>query len=114
MFNNMHSHQDWEQVTLKKIKSPTTKRVEVDELTRRTTNLDSFTGVEQIKIPNKDKQKQLRTSIVAFRRERQLSQKQLAAMLNVTPVTISSVESGKLVPDPRLVQRINNTLHNAP
>lgn len=110
----MHSqHQDWNQVTFKKITKNPSKRVEPDETTRRASTLDSYTGVEQIKSPNKEKQKQLRSSLVAFRRERQLSQKQLAVMLNVTSDIIASIESGKTYPEPRLVQRIKNALHNA-
>jgi ribosome-binding protein aMBF1 (putative translation factor) len=101
-------------VTFKKVvNTPSKHGHSADESTIRASTLDSYTGVEQIKMPNKEKQKQLRVSLVAFRRERQLSQKQLAAMLNVTPDIIASVESGKTVPDSRLVQRVKSTLHNA-
>ena len=82
--------------------------------------LDAHTGGEddpccrQTSKHQSNKHKSLRALLVSYRASHKLTQKGLAIKLNLKPDVVASLESGKMIADPPLVQRIKNTLHTTP
>jgi ribosome-binding protein aMBF1 (putative translation factor) len=116
-------HQNWEPVVFTKLKKNTEEIAAaaaagtVDNYQRRKAHkLDAHTGGEDDVDTNHKKQQQqhkaklFRTNLTSYRTQHQLTQKELAAKLNIKLDIITSIENGKMIPDPSLVQRIRNRL----
>ena len=94
-------HQDWKPMVLKKDK-PKGKQVQFIKPRGDVTTLDEK--------PFKKIGHNFKLALQKTRQEKKMSQKELAQKLNVTQTVIAGYESGKVIPDGNLIDRMNRLL----
>jgi len=110
------NNQDWNQVVFKKQIPITTKSSVQTYNNTKTRKLEDYTGgeddllCESNNLKKTFKQNNLKHVLKSYRREHNMSQKDLATKLNLKQDIITSIEGGKMKPDSVLIQRINNKL----
>lgn len=105
------SFQDWKTVTLRKKPKPqkvlTQRSLLSTNKSRHMNKLDDAEDAQKLKRVSPNLSKKIRT----YRAEHQLSQAELAQLMNITTNTLKEYESGKALNDMTTTQTINNFLN---
>ena len=101
-------HQDWTPVVFTK-KTPNPVKSVGSRRTQEQSDIERLENDEPVK-RNTDKLKEFAEMVRNFRLAKQMTQKDLAAMVNVKPDVIQQIESGKLLPDANTVNKIKRRL----
>jgi len=99
-------HQDWNQIVFTK-KKP--NPVKVVGKTQEQSDVERLENDEPVK-RNIGKLKEFAETVRNFRLSNEMSQKDLATLVNVKPDVIQHIESGKLLPDANTVDKIKRRL----
>lgn len=104
--------QDWNTVVLRNPKNQTNKR------TTTTTSFRSQADADAARLENDEPVKRDTNKIKSFvtdlknaRLSRKMTQRELAAFLNMKPDIVQSIESGKTLPDSSTIQKIKRKLN---
>jgi ribosome-binding protein aMBF1 (putative translation factor) len=100
-------HQDWNQVVFSK-KKPNPVKIGSSR-TQEQSDIERLENDEPVK-RNTEKLKEFAEMVRNFRSSRQMSQKDLATMVNVKSDVIQQIEAGKLLPDANTVNKIKRRL----
>jgi ribosome-binding protein aMBF1 (putative translation factor) len=109
----MTTHQDWKPITfekkVEKVKRDTSRQYETAKNRNLESDLDITDTNPVIKpLPKLDRENQL--LMIGMRTAKKLTQVQLAKQLNVTKDVIASLESGKVINDIFIIQKVNRAL----
>lgn len=114
-----YSHQDWDTVVIRKKKTaadlprdtvvkssqPKTKGLTQTDINMRKLEADTENVKHDLVSP------ELKKQIIAARVAAKLSQIQLAQKINERPQVIQEYESGKAIPDNRILQKLSRALN---
>jgi len=101
-------HQDWNQVVFTKQKPISVKSVG-SLRTQEQSDIERLENDEPVK-RNTEKLKVFAEMVRNSRLAKQMNQKEFAAMVNVKPDIIQQIESGKILPDANIVNKIKQRL----
>lgn len=101
-------HQDWNQVVFTKKKTSPVKSIG-SRRTQEQSDIERLENDEPVK-RNNEKLKEFAETVRNFRLSNQMSQKDFAVMVNVKSDVIQQIESGKLLPDANIVNKIKRRL----
>ena len=103
-------HQDWKTIVFQTKQSPSSKKGKKNHTkeTTRVQKLEKLADQDQLK--HSSYSDELRKKIIDYRRQKKLSQKQLAQILNIPLKTIQDIETNRALYDPKINNLIKRKL----
>jgi ribosome-binding protein aMBF1 (putative translation factor) len=98
------NHQDWVPVIVSKKGSPTTTSTASGYRTQAAADITRLENDEPLKKRDPVKVKTFATNLKNLRLSKRMNQKEFATMMNVKSDIVQGIESGRIVPDAKLVQ----------
>ena len=102
------SHQDWNTIYLHLDKNKKDKKDEKKNLKKGPSNNLDKTNIDTFK--NKKVDKNFSVKIKNARNSKKMTQKELAQKINVKPAVINDHESGRAIPNPKILNNIKRIL----
>tara|TARA_R110001599_G_scaffold101423_1_gene259409 strand:- start:335 stop:658 length:324 start_codon:yes stop_codon:yes gene_type:complete len=101
-------HQNWDTIYFKLDQH--NKEKKEDKLKNKKGPSDSLSKTDLDTFKNKKVDANFSKKIIQSRNKKNLTQKQLAQMINVKPSVINEYESGKAIPNPAILNKLKRTL----